>query len=99
MDWLTQERLFVHDAAYVTDSVMAQSNAAAMYLMKGDWETGKIFMEKASAVYPKYPELLNNWGIYFLHEGKKDEARIKFEECLAERSGYYLCENNLKLVE
>ena len=99
VDWLTQERLFVHDAAYVTDSVMAQSNAAAMYLMKGDWETGKIFMEKASAVYPKYPELLNNWGIYFLHEGKKDEARIKFEECLAERSGYYLCENNLKLVE
>lgn len=98
-DWLNQERLFLHDAEYVTGSVMAQSNAAAMYLMQKNLTTGKIIMEKADKIYPQYPELLNNWGIYYLWTGKTVEARKKFEECLEERPGNGLCQGNLELVK
>jgi len=98
-DWLSQERLFLHDAKYVTGSVMAQSNAAAMYLIGRDLEKAKPMMERASEIYPKYPELLNNWGLYYQWIGKKEEAKRKFEECLEERPGFYLCEGNLKGVK
>jgi|GEM_PF-2189522 hypothetical protein len=99
IDWLSQERLFVHDAGYVQNSVMAQSNKAAILLMSNDLEGGKVVMEKADEIYPKYPELLNNWGMYYLWTGDKDKAMEKFEECLVERPGFYLCEGNLGLVK
>ncbi len=99
LDWLSQERLFVHDAGYAKNSVMAQSNAAAMYLMKKDFVKGREYMEKADKIYPTYPELMNNWGMYYLWTGDTKLAKEKFEECLVERPGYYLCESNLKLSE
>lgn len=99
LDWLSQERLFVHDAAYATDSVMVQSNAAAMYLMKKDLPDGEKYMERADAIYPKYPELLNNWGMYYLWNGENEKAKSKFEECLTERPGYSLCESNMELIK
>jgi len=97
-DWLSQERLFTHDAVYAKDSVMAQSNAAAMYLIKKDFVKGKEFLEKADIIYPNYPELMNNWGMYYWWSGDAGKAREQFEACLKEKSGYYLCESNLKLV-
>lgn len=99
VDWLSQERLFLHDAEYAKDSVLVQSNAAAMYLMKGEWETGKKYMDKADEIYPKYPELLNNWGMYYLWKGNKEEAKNKFTECLRERPEYVLCVENMKLAD
>ena len=99
LDWLSQERLFLRDASYVKQSVMAQSNAAAMYLIRGDWEGGKKFMEKADKIFPKYPELLNNWGMYYLWKGDTVKAKAKFEECLVERPEYYLCTKNLESLE
>jgi len=98
-DWLSQERLFLHDAKYVTGSVMAQSNAAAIYLIGRDLEKAKPVMERASEIYPKYPELLNNWGLYYQWIGKKKEAKMKFEECLVERPGSELCMGNLELLK
>lgn len=98
-DWLSQERLFIHDAVYAKDSVMAQSNAAAMYLLKKDFVKGKELLEKAEAIYPSYPELMNNWGMYYWWSGDTDKAREEFVACLKEKSGYYLCERNLKLIE
>jgi hypothetical protein len=99
LDWLSQERLFLHDAQYVTQSVMAQNNAAAMYLMKRNLTGAKILMEEASEIYPKYPELLNNWGLYYLWTGKPEDASKKFEECLVARPGNGLCQGNLELVK
>ncbi len=99
VDWLSQERLFIHDARYVKDSVLAQTNAAAMYLMKGDRKTGKEYMERADAIYPWYPELLNNWGMFYLQNGEREKAKEKFARCLRERPGYWLCEENMKLSE
>jgi hypothetical protein len=99
IDWLSQERLFVHDASYAKESVMAQSNAAAMYLMKKDLVKGKEYLEKAEAIYPKYPELMNNWGMYYLWSGEKVKAKEKFEECLVEKPGFYLCESNIMLLK
>lgn len=99
LDWLSQDKLFIHDAAVARNSVMAQSNAAAMYLLKRDFVRGKELLEKADKIYPKYPELMNNWGMYYLWTGGKEKARERFEECLKEKSGYYLCESNLKLLK
>ena len=98
-DWLSQERLFIHDAVYAKDSVMAQSNAAAMYLIKKDFVRGKELLEKAETIYPSYPELMNNWGMYYWWSGDTGKAREEFEACLKEKPGYYLCESNLKLIE
>ncbi len=99
LDWLSQERLFLHDGGVATGSVMAQSNKAAIYLMKNDLENAKKFMEKADEIYPKYPELLNNWGLYYSWTGKKEEAKKKFEECLVQRPGYELCERNMEIFK
>ena len=98
-DWLSQERLFIHDAVYAKDSVMAQSNAAAVYLLKKDFVKGREILEKAETIYPSYPELMNNWGMYYWWSGDTDKAREEFEACLKEKPGYYLCESNLKLIE
>lgn len=97
-DWLSQERLFLHDAKYAKESVMAQNNAAAMYLLKQDLPAAKVLMEEANEIYPQYPELLNNWGMYDLMTGKTVEAKKKFEECLLARPGNQLCQRNLELM-
>jgi hypothetical protein len=99
VDWLSQERLFIHDAMYASDSVLAQSNAAAMYLMKKDFVKGKELLEKASLIYPKYPELMNNWGMYYWWKGDSKTAKEKFEYCLKEKPGFGLCVGNMKLVK
>lgn len=94
-DWLNQKKLFIHDASYVENSVISRSNEAAMYMIEGDYEKGVKVLKQADAIYDKYPELLNNWGVYFMKNGEYERARQKFEECLTTRPGYYLCENNL----
>jgi len=94
-DWLSQKRLFLHDVKYASGSVMAQNNAAAMYFLENDLEAGRRHLEIGESIYPKYPELLNNRGVYFLRVGQPDKAVLKWEECLEERSGYELCEANL----
>lgn len=98
VDWLSQDRLFIRDAGYVKGSVIAQSNAAAMYLIRKDLVNGKIFMERADKIYPDYPELLNNWGMYYVWSGEKDLAKEKFERCLKVRPGDLLCGRNLELI-
>jgi len=99
VDWLSQERLFVHDAMYVKNSVMAQSNAAAMFLMNKDFVKAKEYLERAEKIFPKYPELMNNWGMYYLWSGDLSEAKSRFEKCLSEKPNYYLCKSNLNLIK
>ena len=99
LDWLSQERLFLHDGGVANGSVMVQSNKAAIYLMRSDLENGKKYMERADVIYPKYPELLNNWGLYYSWTGNETEAKKKFEECLTERPGYELCKGNMEIYK
>ena len=95
LDWLSEDRLFRHDAEVVTGSVMAQNNAAAMYLMEKQPDRAKIYLDKAEMIYSKYPELMNNMGIYFWQKGDLENARMRFEECLKSYPGYQLCAGNL----
>ncbi len=99
LNWLSQDSLFIHDASYVKESVLTQNNAAAMYMIRNDLVKGKEYLDKADTIYPKYPELMNNWGMYFLWKGDKEKSRQKFEECLIEKPGYYLCESNINLLK
>ncbi len=99
LDWLSQERLFIHDANYVTGSVMAQTNKAAMLLINNDFEGGNLALEKAEKIYPNYPMLINNRGAYYLHLEEYDKAREKFEECLRVNPRFSFCESNLMLVK
>jgi hypothetical protein len=98
IDWLSQERLFIHDAEYAKDSVLVQSNAAAMYLIKRDFIKGEEYLNKAEMIYPKYPELINNRGMYYLLKGETEKAKAKFEECLVVKPEFYLCEGNLNMI-
>lgn len=99
LDWLSQEKLFIHDATYAKNSVIVQTNKAAMLLMKGDLEGGRSVMEEADKIYPKYPILINNWGMYFLRKGELDKAKDKFEECLRISPNNNLCNSNLVLLK
>jgi len=99
MDWLSEERLFVTDAQYVTGSVLAQSNAAAMYLKARDFDQAKIYLEKAEAIYPLYPELMNNWGIYYWWTGDLEEANRRFEKCLESHPEDGLCTENIEALK
>lgn len=99
LDWLSQERLFIHDANYVTGSVMAQTNKAAMLLINNDFEGGNLALEKAEKIYPNYPMLINNREAYYLHLEEYDKAREKFEECLRVNPRFSFCESNLMLVK
>ncbi len=99
MDWLSQDRLFIHDASYATNSVLVQNNAAAMYFLRKDPVQAKEYLGKANAIYPKYPELMNNWGMYYLYLGDKKTAEEKFNECLKEYPNNALCDSNLELIK
>jgi len=99
IDWLSQEKLFIHDATYAKNSVIVQTNKAAILLMKGDLEGGRVVMEEANKIYPKYPILINNWGMYFLRKGELDKAKDKFEECLKISPNNDLCNSNLDLLK
>lgn len=99
LDWQSQDSLFIHDATYASGSVMVQNNAAAMYLIRKDFVMAKVYLDKAETIYPKYPELMNNWGMYYLLTGDKKTAEEKFDECLQEHLGNGLCKSNLELVK
>ncbi len=98
-DWLSEERLFIHDAAYVNESVIAKSNEAAMWVLSRNYENSLMALQKASQIYPSYPQLMNNRGMYFLSQGKIAEAKKKFEECVAKHPTYGLCISNFGLVK
>ena len=96
MDWLSEDRLFTRDAEYVTRSVLAQNNAAAMYLKDKNFDKAKSHLERASKIYPDYPELMNNWGIYYWWSGDVEEAKARFEKCLEVHPENGLCADNLE---
>lgn len=98
INWLSQDKLFIHDVRYAKDSVMAQSNAAAMYLIRLDFVKGREYLENADKIYSLYPQLMNNWGMYYLWTGDTQMAKEKFELCLKQIRSYYLCESNLDLI-
>ncbi len=94
-DWMSEKSLFLHDAKYSTNSVLASSNEAAIYLSDRDFEKAKIALDRAELIYPKYPMLMNNWGIYYWWSGDKPTAKEKFEKCLLEYPENGLCKSNL----
>ena len=93
LDWLSQERLFVHDAKYVNGSVMAVSNEGAMRLLGRDFAGAKESLARADVIYPYYPQLMNNWGIYYEWQGEKEKAKTEYKKCM-EKTNYYLCREN-----
>ncbi len=95
IDWLGEDRLFIVDGKYALGSVLAQSNAAAMYIKQNKLDLAFEYLEKAEAIYPTYPELMNNWGVYYWRKGDVKSAREKFEECLDTHQDNALCRSNL----
>lgn len=98
-DWLSQKRLFLHDAKYASGSVMAKNNEAAMYYLNKDIVNAKKSLDSASEIFPTYPQLMNNWGMYYLWMGDKAKAREKFEECLKLYPNDSLCKLNRPLAD
>ena len=96
VDWLSEERLFLHDGKVATQSVMAQSNMAAILLLSKRNDEAKEILTRAEAIYPTYPELMNNWGMYYWWTGNEEEARVRFERCLEVHRGNVLCGSNLE---
>lgn len=65
-DWLSNERLFVHDVNYAKDSVKAQSNAAYAHILLNEPEKAKISLELAEKINPSFPYLKPLWEKYYL---------------------------------
>ena len=95
-DWLSERKLFINDAVYAKGSVLAQNNAAAMYLLQGKYDEAKIYLERAEAIFPKYPELMYNWGVYFFGKGDRDEAQRRLDSCLKLHKGFRLCSQKVE---
>ncbi|HEX8931692.1 MAG TPA: hypothetical protein VF810_00885 [Patescibacteria group bacterium] len=99
IDWLSEKSLFLHDAGYARDSVMAVNNEAAMRLQEKDFTKAKDALERANKIYPDYPQLMNNWGIYYWWQGDLNMAKTKFKECLDKYPGDALCNGNIELLK
>ena len=99
IDWLGENRLFVKDGAYATGSVLTQSNVAAVYLMEGRPDEARIYLEKASSIYPEYPYLMNNWGIYYWQKEDLKSAKEMLEKCIEVHPQNALCTGNLGDLE
>lgn len=94
-DWLSQKRLFLHDAKYASQSVMVRSNEAAMYIENGNLDKGYEALSAGEKIYPDYPELINNWGVYYWRKGEFRKAKEKLEECVKAHPDNPTCVHNL----
>lgn len=85
--WKNDFTLFTHDVALSTNSVLVNSDAGKSYLdesqkpeIKGTQlekeyiEKGIFYLNKAIAIYPKFPNGYSNLGVAFFYQGKYEEA-------------------------
>lgn len=75
---------------YYPDDEVANNNAAAVMISKGDLSLAKKNLSKAGAI----PSALNNQGVILLKEGELDAAEQMFREALA--GGVIEADHNLK---
>lgn len=68
-DWKDGLSLYKSTAAASPNSVLARNNLGAMYLLKKDYPKARAELEEATKIYPDYPELIFNWGVYFQETG------------------------------
>ena len=80
-DLKVKEQIYTNitkDAAMQNDW-RAYNNLGALALNNGKLTDAQSFLDKANAISPSNGIVLNNMGILYLLEGKKDEARKAFE--------------------
>lgn len=98
-DWLSEHNLYIHDGKIATNSVLAQSNMAAMYLKDRNFTEAKKILEKGNNIYPNYPMLVNNWGIYYWWTGNPKKALGIFKKCVKVDPGNAACRGNIGELE
>lgn len=81
-DWQDGFSLYKNTAAASPNSVLARNNLGAMYLLKKDYSNAKIEIEAATKIYPDYPQLLFNWGIYYQETGNEKQSEEYFLKTL-----------------
>lgn len=97
-DWQNAFSLYQSTAASSPNSVLARNNLAAMYLEIRDFEKAESELEAADKIYPYYPHLINNWGIFYMRQGKLDKAKEYFLETLKIKSSYLPAIENMAIV-
>jgi tetratricopeptide (TPR) repeat protein len=82
-DWKDGFSLYKSTALASPNSVLARNNLGAMYLLKKDYPRARAELEEATKIYPDYPELVFNWGIYFQETGDAKRGEEYFLKTLA----------------
>lgn len=82
-DWKDAFALYESTAAASPNSVLARNNMGAMYLLKKDYPKARAELEEATKIYPDYPQLVFNWGIYFQETGDIKKGEEYFLKTLA----------------
>lgn len=90
--------LYQSTASSSPNSVLARNNLAAMYLEIRDFEKAKSELEAADKIYPDYPHLVNNWGIFYMRQGALDKAKEYFLKTLEIKSSYLPAIENMAIV-
>ena len=91
-DWTSEDTLFLKTAQTSPNSVLARSNAGAMFLLRGDYDRAKKELVLANAIYDKYPHAVNNLGLIYQHNLEYQTANSLYRKTL-EISPEYLNAN------
>jgi Flp pilus assembly protein TadD len=59
-----------------------------VYAQMEDTERAYRYLQKALTLRPDYPEALNNLGVLYLRNRRRDDAVAKFEECIRVAPGF-----------
>lgn len=88
MSWRSQSKLFLATAQVSPRSVLARSNAGAMYILAGDINQGKIESLEAFKIYDKYGANNYNLGLIALMQNDDHQAQMWLERTI-QVAGYY----------
>lgn len=96
--WLSEESLFLATGECAPSSVLARSNAGAVYLLKGDLEKAEAELTTAMEIKPIYPKGLNNLGLVYYKKGENNKARELYLESIKQDFPYEGAFENLVLL-
>ncbi|HAU99207.1 MAG: hypothetical protein UX04_C0001G0098 [Microgenomates group bacterium GW2011_GWF2_45_18] len=98
-DWKNEFIFFTQMVRDAPNSVLANSNAGAMYLLSGELELADKYITIAESIYPKYIHISNNRGLYYEILGDTKKAEEKFRETLQLNPSYETAQRNLERVQ
>lgn len=94
-DWTSEDRLFLKTVQTSPNSVLARSNAGAMFLLRGDYLHAKEELERANTIYDKYPHAVNNLGLVYQYNLDYQTANSLYRKTLKISPGYLNAHVNL----